>query len=69
MSKPTATLYWSLDVDCPKCGESNDLSRQHHNEDYQISKAIFGNRWDDLAGRETTCEHCDHEFELEKVEY
>ncbi len=63
----TARLYWSLYVDCPKCGETFDLA--DHDDEYTCAKAVFTNQWDLLKGREVTCPKCDHEFKLEKVEY
>jgi DNA-directed RNA polymerase subunit RPC12/RpoP len=70
MSKrPTANLEWSLYVDCPKCGESNDLAEPHHDTEHDIARHLFSNDWDNLEGWEVTCGHCGHEFEIEKVEY
>lgn len=63
----TARLYWSLYVDCPKCGETFDLA--DHDDEYTCAKAVFTNQWDLLKGREVTCPKCDHEFKLEKVDY
>lgn len=67
--KPTANLEWALHVDCPKCGESNDLACGKHDTEHSIVHAIFTNAWDKLKGWEVTCEHCQHEFTLERVEY
>jgi phage FluMu protein Com len=67
--KPTASLSWSLDVDCPACNESNDLASGDHDYDHEIVGRIFSNQWDSLAGWEVRCEHCGHEFEIDKVEY
>lgn len=67
--KPTANLDWSLTVDCPACGESNDLAAQEHDSEYSISRHIFSNEWDKLSGWEVTCEHCAHEFTIDGVEY
>jgi len=66
---PTASLDWSLYVDCPKCGEANDLSDPQHDTEHDIARHIFSNAWDKLNGWEVTCENCDHEFTIEKVEY
>lgn len=68
-NKPTAFLSWSLDVDCPKCNETNDLSDSVHDPEYEISTPIFTSAWEKLEGREVTCEHCVHKFNIEKVEY
>jgi phage FluMu protein Com len=67
--KPTANLDWSLHVDCPKCDESNNLASQKHDAENSIANHIFKNEWDKLECWEVTCEHCGHEFEIEKVEY
>ncbi|HQY77381.1 MAG TPA: hypothetical protein PLT54_11630 [Rhodoferax sp.] len=65
----TARLDWSLRVYCPECGESNDLSESHHDTEFDIAKRIFTNAWEKLEGWEVECEHCEHEFTIEKVEY
>jgi hypothetical protein len=65
----TALLEWSLHVDCPKCDESNNLADSEHDTEHSISLHIFSNAWDKLEGGEVTCQHCGHEFALEKVEY
>lgn len=65
----TARLEWSLYVDCPKCDKSNDLADSEHDAEHSISLHIFSNSWDKLEGWEVTCQHCGHEFKLEKVEY
>jgi DNA-directed RNA polymerase subunit RPC12/RpoP len=67
--KPTATLTWNLYVDCPQCGKSNDLASGDHDTDHDIAKHIFTNAWDKLDGWEVECEHCGHEFQIERVEY
>ena len=64
-----ARVSWSLDACCPQCSENNDLSGQLHDSERLIAKHIFSNAWDKLAGWEVTCEHCQHEFTLERVEY
>ncbi len=65
----TATLDWSLDVDCPDCKESVNLTEYDSATDYSIAKLIFNNKWSQLEGYEITCPHCAHEFKLDKVEY
>jgi hypothetical protein len=67
--KPTALLNWGLHVDCPKCGESNDLASSPHDTEHYIAGHIFSNTWDKLDDWEVTCEHCDHEFTIGRVEY
>lgn len=66
---PTAFLDWSLYVDCPKCGLSNDLSSARHDAEHEIARHIFSNDWDKLEGHEVTCEGCEHEFTIGCVEY
>jgi len=68
-TNPTAWLEWSLHVSCPACKQSNDLAGPEHDSEHDISKHIFTNAWDKLQGWEVTCEHCGHEFKIEKVEY
>ncbi len=67
--KPTALLNWSLHVDCPKCGLSNDLASCLHDGEHDIARLIFTNAWDKLEGWEVTCDGCEHEFTIERVEY
>jgi Zn finger protein HypA/HybF involved in hydrogenase expression len=67
--KPIANLDWSLYVYCPKCEQDNDLARARHDRENDIAKHIFSNDWDKLNDWEVTCEHCSHEFKIEKVEY
>lgn len=66
---PIAILDWSLRVECPKCEEENDLAGVKHDAENNIGLHIFTNAWDKLNGHEVTCEHCGHEFTIEKVEY
>ena len=64
----TATLWWSLWVDCPKCGKENDLSDA--DDEHWLSTRIFTNRWPEVKGHECTCAECGHEFILDGgVEY
>ena len=69
MIKATATLFWSLDVECPHCKDSFDLVDTDSDNDYSIANKIFNNQWDALNGKEVQCPNCCKEFELEKVEY
>jgi glutaredoxin len=62
-----ASLYWSLDVECPHCGGDNDLLKIDH--DNNLSHYIFTNRWHKINGFEVECVHCKEEFKVEKVEY
>lgn len=68
-TKPVANLEWSLYVTCPKCDESNDLAESVHDTENDIANHIFTNAWDKLNGWEVECQHCGHEFQIEKVEY
>ena len=65
----TALLDWGLHVDCPKCELSNNLASGLHDSEYSIARHIFSNDWDKLDGWEVTCEGCEHEFTIERVEY
>ncbi len=67
--KPTAFLDWGLCVECPKCSLSNDLSSSLHDGEHSISRYIFSNAWDKLRDWEVTCEGCEHELTIERVEY
>ena len=62
-----AWVSWSLDIDCPKCGESIDLSDQ--DDDRIFSIAIFSNKWNDLKGADCYCDKCLHEFVVDGIEY
>ena len=68
-AKPVAILNWSLHVTCPQCDKSNDLSDPEHDTEHDIARHIFTNAWDELKGWEVECQHCAHEFTIEKVEY
>lgn len=66
---PTASLDWSLYVDCPKCEWANDLADPQHDTEHDIARHTFSNAWDKLRGWEVKCDGCGHEFKIEKVEY
>ena len=68
-TKPTAYLDWSLNVECPNCGEEIDLSKSPHDDDGCFAGPIFNNNWDHLKNAEVLCTECEHEFEIEQVEY
>lgn len=68
-AQPVARLDWSLHVDCPKCGRSNDLATGDHDPEYTVARAIFTNAWHELDGHEVTCIGCGHEFSIKTVEY
>lgn len=66
---PTATLEWSLSVDCPSCETCNDLASGDHDCDGDIARYIFTNEWGKLEGWAVTCEHCGHEFTIDGAVY
>jgi hypothetical protein len=63
----TAYLDWSLNIDCPKCGNENDISAP--DDDAIVSNAIFHNNWDALKGFDVVCNMCGHDFVVDCVEY
>lgn len=63
--KPTAYLYYRVDVDCPSCGHTFDLTE---GDDGTFVTPIFNNNWDALEDWECHCPVCEHEFEIQKVE-
>ena len=66
-TKNIASLSWALWVNCPKCGEGNDLSDD--DDENWLAIKIFNNKWDQAKGHECTCHECGHEFILDGVEY
>jgi hypothetical protein len=69
MTTITASLSWSLDVDCPSCEEILDLAESPYAEDQDIAVAVFNNKWDALKDYEITCQFCKHEFKIDEIEY
>ncbi len=65
--KPTAILYWSLDVSCQHCEHQIDMAIL--DDDSAVATALFNNRWDKLKGHEVACPSCKREFEIAGVEY
>lgn len=63
-----ATLTYTVDIECPKCKKEIDLT-ENNDDDGQISFPLFNNRWDDAQGVSVTCDHCDHDFELDGMRY
>jgi C4-type Zn-finger protein len=63
--KNIAYVYWSLDIDCPECGESIDISND--DDEGHISTSIFNNSWDRLIGRSVMCPVCGAEFDIDEV--
>jgi len=66
-SKAVAILSWSLDVECPVCNWSFDCAED--DDDNTIANAVFTNKWDALKGREVVCPKCNHEFDIDRLEY
>lgn len=69
MSDTIAYLEWSLHVACPACSQSNDIARANHDTENMIARHIFTDQWQRLEQWEVTCEHCNHEFTIDKVVY
>lgn len=65
-----AFLDWSLDIDCPRCGNVVDLVQYDADSgDNDIANMIFRNRWDHLEGYDIECPRCKHDFKIDRVEY
>lgn len=62
-----AYVDWSLDIECPKCGETFNIA--NNDEDGVFASAIFNNNWDSLNGEEIKCIYCYHKFKIDSVEY
>ena len=68
--KAIAFIEYSINVDCPHCGEDIDLVDVESNSgDHDISHLVFTNEWDKLEGWDIDCPHCKQSFQLEKLEY
>ena len=67
--RPRPLLSFSLDVDCPKCGLSFDISSDGNDPEGRIGEKVFTNQWKEVEGEEVYCPHCEHEFEVGEVEY
>ena len=63
-----ATLSYAVNIECPKCNRGFDLI-DNNNDDGVITVPLFNNRWGDVKGVSVTCDHCDHEFKLDGMEY
>ena len=59
---------WSLMVECPHCGKTNDLARGSHDLDKKIATAVFSKNWNALNGRVIICCGCDSDFKLTSVD-
>ena len=53
-------------VECPKCEKDFDLL---DGDDGTYLEPLFDGKWDYFDSLTVHCEHCGHEFELEKVEW
>lgn len=65
MTQPKALLEWSLDVECPACAGTVDLTS---NDDGAIGAAIFSNDWKQLDNHEVACPFCKNKFTISGVE-
>ena len=63
--KPKAIISLNVWVNCPKCGDSIDLTKD---DDGTFLNPLFNNEWDYLKGYPVYC-NCGHEFEIEEVQY
>ena len=66
MERPTATVDINVWVDCPKCGNSIDLTED---DDGHFLGPLFNNEWQELKGFDVCCDECGHEFKIKEVEY
>ena len=62
-----AYLEWSVDVECPACGECFDLAKD--DDDHIVGNAIFGDKREDLVGYEAVCPECSHEFLISEIQH
>lgn len=70
MKQSVAYLGYSIDCDCPHCGENVDVVKCESDAgDNSISSRVFTNNWDALEGWPIECPHCNTEFEIERLEY
>jgi hypothetical protein len=63
--KNIAYVFWSLDIDCPECGESIDISKDDEMD--RVAIRIFNNSWDRLIGHSVMCPGCGAEFDIDEV--
>lgn len=66
MGRMVAIINVNAWVDCPKCGESIDLTED---DDGSFLGPLFNNEWQKLKGFEVYCEECGNEFKIDEVEY
>ena len=64
-----ALLSWNLTVDCPYCGEENDLADPYHDCEGYFSTPIFNNKWEEIDGKEADCQKCGKTFSVSSVVY
>ena len=69
MREPVASLSWNLFVDCPHCNESIDLADSPHDDEGYFSVPLFGNKWEEIPGKNVDCPVCQKTFAVGDVEY
>jgi len=62
-------VYYEINVDCPSCKKTMDLTENNFDDDGVFSKPLFTNRWDEVKGIKIECIHCDNEFKIDGMEY
>lgn len=66
------SLTIELNVDCPHCGETQDLAKSEFNPEGEYLSAIFSESHDwrkEVEGRKFECPDCKKEFELGEIEW
>lgn len=62
-----ASMTLELNTTCPKCSHEWDLfSEDDANEDGWLTDAIFNGK---REGIEVECPGCEHEFEIDKIDW
>ena len=64
-----ARLEYSVCVECPLCKQDTDLIDEDNDAESRISRPLFNNDWEKLKGLDVVCGNCEHEFELDGLEY
>lgn len=62
-----AFLEFNMYAFCPICGK--ELELDEYDDESWLANLIFTNQWDKVKGFKICCEYCNHEFELDGVEY
>jgi hypothetical protein len=65
-NKLIAYLDYSINVECPICGHSNDIV--DHDDENKVAYDLFNNKWQDL-NFEFTCKKCDVLLLLDEIRY